>query len=102
VFEWGEERGMTDENRTLLDKIRDGMEVVDKAGTRIGTVKRVEGGHFKIDRPNQEPLNADQYVPPDLIESVDETVVLSRSWDELRRFWSESDYAKRHNENPAV
>ena len=86
----------------LLGSIRDGMEVVDKAGTRIGTVTRVEGGHFKIVRPGQEPRNAHQFVSPDLIDSVGEKVVLRLSWDELRRIWSESDFAEQNAQQPTI
>ncbi len=93
---------MPQDRDDLLPKIRDGMEVVDRAGTRIGTVDRVEGGHFKIVRPSQEPLNEFQYVSPDLIDSVDDRVVLNRSWDELRRIWSVSDYAQRHDQEPTA
>ena len=83
--------------RQLLASIREGMEVVDKIGTRIGTVTRVEGGHFKILRPDQEPRNNHQFVSPDLIHSVDERVTLTLSWDELRRLWSHDEFAKRHH-----
>jgi len=84
--------------RELLAKIRDGMEVVDPDGTRVGTVARVEGGHLKIIRPEQEPRNAHQFVSPDLIQSVDERVHLGLSWDELRRLWhAEDEFAEHHN-----
>ena len=83
--------------RQLLASIREGMEVVDKIGTRIGTVTRVEGGHFKILRPDQEPRNNHQFVSPDLIHSVDERVTLTLSWDERRLLWSRAEFAKRHH-----
>ena len=83
--------------RKLLGRIRDGMEVVDPYGTRVGTVSRVEGGHLKIVRADQKPRNAYQFVSPDLIESVDERVRLDRSWDELRRLWHvEDEFAEHH------
>ena len=59
-------------DRGLLASIREGMEVVDTDGTRVGTVARVEGGHLKILRNDQEPRNAHQFVEPELILSVDE------------------------------
>ena len=84
--------------RELLTRIREGMEVVDTDGTRVGTVARVEGGHLKIIRPEQEPRNAHQFVSPELIQSVDERVHLGRSWDELRRLWhAEDEFARHHN-----
>ena len=84
--------------RALLPRIRDGLEVVDPDGTRVGTVARVEGGHLKIIRTDQEPRNAHQFVSPELIQSVDERVHLGRSWDELRRLWhAEDEFAERHN-----
>lgn len=94
---------MAQDRNELLASIRDGMEVVDKAGTRIGTVARVEGGHLKILRPDQEPLNDQQFVSPDLIESIGDRVVLNRSWDELRRFWSQSDgFAEQQHHQPSI
>jgi len=84
--------------RKLLGRIRDGMEVVDPDGTRVGTVSRVEGGHLKIVRTDQKARNAHQFVSPDLIKSVDECVRLDRSWDELRRLWhAEDEFAEHHN-----
>jgi len=84
--------------RELLTRIRDGMEVVDPDGTRVGTVARVEGGRLKIIRPEQEPRNAHQFVGPELIQAVDNRVHLSRSWDELRRLWhAEDEFAAHHN-----
>ena len=84
--------------RALLPRIREAMEVVDPDGTRVGTVARVEGGHLKIVRPEQEPRNAHQFVSPELIQSVDDRVQLSLSWDELRRLWhAEDEFAERHN-----
>lgn len=84
--------------RALLPRIHDGMEVVDPDGTRVGTVARVEGGHLKIVRSDQEPRNAHQFVSPELLQSVDERVHLGRSWDELRRLWhSEDEFAERHH-----
>ena len=65
--------------RQLLATIREGMEVVDSDGTRIGTVARVEGGHLKIFRIDQRPRNAHQFVSPELIHSVDERVRLSEA-----------------------
>ena len=83
--------------RALLAAIRDGMEVVDPDGTRVGTVARV-GGHLKILRPDQEPRNAHQFVGPELIASVDDRVRLKLSWDELRRLWhAEDEFAQHHN-----
>ena len=84
--------------RELLTRIRDGKEVVDIDGTRVGTVSRVEGGHLKIVRADQEPRNAHQFVSPDLIRSVDDRVHLDRTWDELRRLWhAEDEFARHHN-----
>lgn len=86
----------------LLASIREGMEVVDSDGTRIGTVARVEGGHLKILRNDQKPRNAHQFVSPKLIHSVDERVHLSLSWDELRRLWADDPFNKHHNLRPHV
>src|SRR5215213_1545370 len=83
--------------RQLLPKIRDGMDVVDPFSTHIGTVARVEGGHLKIVRLDQKPRNAHQFVSPELIASVDDRVHLDRSWDELRRLWSQDEFAEHHN-----
>jgi hypothetical protein len=84
--------------RELLTSIREGMAVVDPDGTLVGTVARVEGGHLKIIRPEQEPRNAHQFVSPELIQSVDDKVHLSLSWDELRRLWhGEDEFAEHHN-----
>ena len=88
--------------RQLLATIRQGMEVVDRDGTRIGTVARVEGGHLKMLRNDQEPRNAHQFVSPDLIHSVGERVRLSPSWDELRRLWADEEFKKRHNLRPRI
>lgn len=88
--------------RQLLAQIRDGMEVVDSGGTRVGTVTRVEGGHLKILRPEQEPHNAHQFVEPELIGSVDQRVTLTRPWDELRRLWSQSEFAEHHGQHRPV
>lgn len=97
ILDEDKERG-----RQLLAQIRDGMEVVDRAGTRIGTVTRVEGGHFKILRPEQEPHNAHQFVEPELIHSVDEKVTLTPSWDELRRLWSQGEFAGHHGQHRPI
>lgn len=88
--------------RQLLERICEGMEVIDSDGTRIGTVARIEGGHLKIVRNDQEPRNAHQFVRPELIHSVDERVRLSRDWDELRRLWADDDFNKRHNLRPHI
>jgi hypothetical protein len=88
--------------RDLLARIREGMEVVDTDGTRIGTVARIEGGHLKILRNDQKPRNAHQFVRPELILSVDERVRLSRSWDELRRLWADDEFNKHHNLRPHI
>ena len=88
--------------RELLARIREGMEVVDGDGTRIGTVARIEGGHLKILRIDQEPRNAHQFVSPELIHSVTDRVWLSRSWDELRRLWAHDDFNKHHNLQPRI
>ena len=48
-------------HRQLLARIREGMEVVDTDGTRIGTVARIEGGHLKIlrnDRTRATRINS--------------------------------------------
>lgn len=89
-------------DRQLLAKIREGMEVADTDGTRIGTVARIEGGHLKILRNDQKPRNAHQFVRPELIRSVNERVQLSRSWDELRRLWADDAFNKHHNLRPHV
>jgi hypothetical protein len=73
------------------------MAVVDPKRTRVGTVVRVEGGHLKIMRLDQEPRNAHQFVGPELIQSVNDRAHLSRSWDELRRLWSQDEFAEHHN-----
>lgn len=88
--------------RQLLAKIREGMEVVDCDGTRIGTVARVEGGHLKIVRNDQKPRNAHQFVSPELVHSIEERVHLSLSWDELRRLWADDEFNKRHNLQPHI
>ena len=89
-------------DRQLLAKIRDGMEVIDSDGTRIGTVARIEGGHLKIIRNDQKARNAHQFVRPELIHSIDERVRLSRSWDELRRLWADDGFNKHHNLRPHI
>jgi hypothetical protein len=43
------------EGRPLLDLVIKGMSVVDRDGTHVGTVDKVEGGHLKILRPDQRP-----------------------------------------------
>ena len=88
--------------RQLLATIREAMEVVDTDGTRIGAVARIEGGHLKILRIDQEPRNAHQFVGPELIHSVDERVHLGRSWDELRRLWADDEFNKHHKLRPRV
>jgi hypothetical protein len=89
-------------DRQLLAMMREGMEVLDSDGTRIGTVARIEGGHLKILRNDQRPRNAHQFVSPNLIHSVDERVHLSRSWDELRRPWADDPFNKHHKLRPHV
>jgi hypothetical protein len=89
-------------DREMLARIREGMEVVDSDGTRIGTVARIEGGHLKILRNDQDPRNAHQFVSSELIHSVDDRVRLSRSWDELRRLWADDEFNKRHNLRPRI
>ena len=86
----------------LLERIREGMQVVDSFGTRIGTVARIEGGHLKILRDDQKPRNSHQFVSPELVRSVDERVELSLSWDELRRLWAHDDFNKHHNLQPRL
>ena len=44
------------EGRPLLDLVIKGMSVVDRDGTHVGTVDKVEGGHLKILRPDQPRL----------------------------------------------
>ena len=89
-------------DRQLLARIREGMEVVDSDGTRIGTVARIEGGHLKIVRSDQKPRNAHQFVRPELIRSVDERVRLGLTWDELRRLWADDEFNKHHNLRPHI
>ena len=86
----------------LLANVREGMEVVDADGTRIGTVARTEGAHLKILRDDQKPRNAHQFVRPELIRSVDDRVHLSQSWDELRRLWADDEFNKHHNLRPHI
>lgn len=86
----------------LLARIREGMEVVDTEGTRVGAVARVEGGHLKILRIDQKPRNAHQFVRPELIDSVHERVRLGRSWDELRRLWADDEFNRHHNLTPHI
>ena len=86
----------------LLERIREGMQVVDNFGTRIGTVSRIEGGHLKIVRDDQKPRNSHQFVSPELIHSVDERLELSLSWDELRRLWAHDDFNKHHKLQPRL
>ena len=89
-------------DRQSLARIREGMEVVDTDGTRVGTVARIEGGHLKILRHDQDPRNAHQFVSPELIHSVDQRVCLNLSWDELRRLWAHDEFNKHHNLRPHV
>lgn len=86
-----------EEGRPLLDLIIEGMTVVDRDGTRIGSVGKVEGGHLKICRADQKPRNRHQYVTPDWIAAVDDRVRLNRTFDEARRLWAHEPYAKRHH-----
>jgi len=85
------------EGRPLLDLVIEGMAVIDRDGARVGVVDKVEGGHLKIERPEQEPRNKVQYVTPDWIVAVDDRVRLNRTIDEAKRLWSTEPYAKRHN-----
>jgi hypothetical protein len=85
------------EGRPLLDLVIPGMAVVDRDGTRVGTVDKVEGGHFKIIRPDQDLQNMHQYVTPDWVVAVDDRVRLNRTFDEARRLWATEPYAKRHH-----
>lgn len=89
--------GDGEDGRRLLDLIAEGMVVVDRDGTRIGSVDKVEGGHLKISRADQEPRNQHQYVSPDWIAAVDDRVTLNRTFDEARRLWAHEPYAKRHH-----
>lgn len=91
-----------DRDGELLTRIREGMEVVDIDGTRVGTVARIEGGHVKLLRNDQKPRNAHQFVSPKLIHSVDDRVRLSLSWDELRRLWRDDEFNKNHNLRPRI
>lgn len=88
--------------RELLASIREGMQVVDSDGTYLGTVARVEGGHLKILRNDQKPRNAHQFVSPELIDSVDDRVRLSLSWDELRRLWTDDEFNEKHDLRPHI
>jgi hypothetical protein len=40
------------EGRPLPDLVIKGMSVVDREGTHVGTVDKVDGGHLKILRPD--------------------------------------------------
>jgi len=90
------------EGRPLLDLVIGGMAVIDRDGTCVGTVDKVEGGHLKITRPEQAPKNEHQYVTPDWIAAVDDRVRLNRTIDEARRLWATEPYAKRHNLQRAI
>ncbi len=91
-----------EEGRPLLGLIIAGMVVVDRDGTRIGSVDKVEGGHLKICRIDQKPRNQHQYVAPDWIAAVDDRVRLNRTFDEARRLWASEPYAKRHHLQRAI
>ena len=91
-----------EEGRPLLDLIIKGMEVVDSDGTRVGSVDKVEGGHFKICRADQKPRNQHQYVDPDWIAAVDDRVRLNRTLDEAKRLWASEPYARRHHLQRAI
>jgi hypothetical protein len=84
------------EGRPLLDLVIAGMAVVDRDGTRVGTVDKVEGGHLKILRVDQAPRNMHQYVTPDWVVAVDDRVRLNRTVDEAKRLWASEPYARRH------
>jgi hypothetical protein len=44
--------------KTMIEHPCDGgMSVVDRDGTHVATVDKVEGGHLKILRPDQRPRN---------------------------------------------
>ncbi|HVX79047.1 MAG TPA: DUF2171 domain-containing protein [Bradyrhizobium sp.] len=82
------------EGRPLLDLIIKGMSVVDRDGTLVGTVDKVEGGHLKV---LESPRHEHRYITPDWIVAVDDRVRLNRSIDEAKRLWATEPYAKRHN-----
>ena len=84
------------EGRSLLDLVIEGMSVVDRDGTLVGTADRVEGGHLKILRPDQRPRNQYEYAP-NWIVAVDDRVRLNVTIDEPRRLWATEPYAKRHD-----
>lgn len=90
------------EGRRLLGLITEGMVVVDRDGSRIGSVDKVEGGHLKICRADQEPRNQHQYVSPDWIAAVDDRVRLNRTFDEAKRLWASEPYARRHHLQRAI
>lgn len=92
----------SDEGRLLLDLVAEGMAVVDRDGTRIGSVDKVEGGHLKISRADQEPRNQHQYVSTDWIAAVDDRVRLNRTFDEAKRLWAREPYARRHHLQRAI
>jgi hypothetical protein len=85
------------EKRSLLDLVVRGMSVIDRDGTHLGVVQKVEGGHLKIIRADQAPRNRHQYVPPDWLAAVDERVKIDKTIDEAKRLWAREPYAKRHN-----
>jgi len=85
------------EGRPLLDLVIDGMPVVDRDGTHVGTVSKVEGGHLKIVREDQRPRNQHQYITPKWIVAVDDRVRLNITLDEAKRLWATESYAKRHD-----
>ena len=76
------------EGRPLLDLIIEGMAVVDSDGTHVGIVDKVEGGHVKIVRPDQDPRNQHQYMTPDWIMAVDDRVRINHTMDEAKRLWA--------------
>jgi hypothetical protein len=90
------------EGRPLLDLAIEGMAVIDRDGAHVGVVDKVEGGHLKITRPEQDPRNEHQYVTPDWIVAVDDRVRLNRTIDEAKRLWATEPYAKRHNLQRAI
>jgi hypothetical protein len=85
------------EGRPLLDLIIEGMAVVDRDGTPVGTVDKVEGGHVKIVRPDQDPRNQHQYMTPGWIMAVDDRVRINHTIDEAKRLWATEPYAKLHH-----
>jgi hypothetical protein len=85
------------EGRPLLDLVIAGMAVVDCDGTLVGKVEKVEGGHLKISRADQDERHGHQFVTPDWIMAVADRVRLRQNLDEAKRLWATEPFARRHD-----